>query len=167
MCVPDYDDDDASLVHDPEERMECIPLEKRCIAHLKTIVDSTGCKIVLSTTWRKFESQRAFLISTLNDAGIDVVGSTPGGNGRGFEIVEWLIQHPEVSNCVVIDDDVKRHGGSFQQALVHPHAKSIMDGYFVQTMMWTPSERPDDWAPNILGPSPDTNPYTLCDIPLH
>ena len=136
-CI--FEDDDDTLVHDPEQRDACIPLEKRCIRNLRTLTKAAGCGVVLSTTWRTDENQRNFLTDSLAAAGITVVDSTPdlGGQGRGFEIAAWLEQHPEINHFVVLDDDVERHGKGFEQGL--PGA----DTHVVWTLMGKPHEVAD------------------------
>jgi len=64
---------------------------------LKTIIDETGCKIVLSTTWRLNQSARATLLHFMKsraDINVEdiIIGDTPSikGKKRAFEIESFL-----------------------------------------------------------------------------
>ena len=87
---------------------------------LKEIVDRTGCKIVLSSTWRLYDQGRIQLMRFFVKAGIDptiVIGKTSLiGTERHKEIEKWLKEHP-CDNFVIVDDD--------------PDA--CIEGHFVQT----------------------------------
>lgn len=85
---------------------------------LKTIIDATGAKIVVSSTWRIVHMKA--LTAWLHRHGIDqkhVIGRTPHHLSvkvvgkevvsipRGRQIQEWLDAHPEVTRFVILDDD--------------------------------------------------------------
>lgn len=63
----------------------------------------TGCKVVLSSSWRhhpeamKHVSQRV----------VELLDKTPRSNNgfRGDEINAWLKEHPEVEKYAILDDD--------------------------------------------------------------
>jgi len=64
---------------------------------LKTIIDQTNCKIVLSTTWRLNQSARAALLHFMKaraDINVEdiIIGDTPSlkGEKRAFEIETFL-----------------------------------------------------------------------------
>jgi len=78
------------------------------------IVERTGCKVVLSSTWRLSHTWR----EDLERQGLNtnfIVDRTPSmhrpaGTGveymeRGKEIAAWLEQHPEVTRYAILDDD--------------------------------------------------------------
>lgn len=91
-----YADPCPELLHDAEG-IEDTPLERRCLSELKRVVDETGAKVVLSTTWRLDPEQRRFLVHALEEFGIVVIGDTPDSHeGRGYQIAAWLREHPEV-----------------------------------------------------------------------
>ena len=81
---------------------------------LKRIVDETGAKIVLSSSWRCDTVSET--ISRLQ-RGIDIENEymtwltnsiydvTPIKNTRGEEIKDWLDSHDNIENYVIIDDD--------------------------------------------------------------
>lgn len=81
------------------------------IGLLRKLVELTGAKIVLSSTWR---SDGVGAIAGAFDAhgwrGIvlhkTIVGVTPHLScNRGGEIGDYLSTHPEITNYVIIDDD--------------------------------------------------------------
>jgi hypothetical protein len=106
--------------------------DKECCARIKLILEKTGAKIVVSSTWRKSHTlqslkelmTRGYELESEEHVEFDkvgtfdsevVIGMTPTLNveytesgipyGRGAEISAWLSDHPEVNQYVVIDDD--------------------------------------------------------------
>lgn len=75
------------------------------VDNLKRIIDETGAKIVISSTWRMSglsEMQRMWKERNLPGEVIDV---TPIMNTeRGEEIAEWLREN-QVDNFCILDDD--------------------------------------------------------------
>lgn len=72
---------------------------------LQTAVRDTGAKVVLSSSWRNTrmgqELRNLLLIYGL------FTDTTPHmNNERGEEIKEWLNQHNEVEDFVILDDEV-------------------------------------------------------------
>lgn len=92
-----------------EKARDIIALDKSKINLLKKIVDVTNAKIVLSSTWRMLPSNHPdykALMSFFEEEGLSVYDKTPSGsNGRGSEIQQWLNNHPEVTDFVILDDD--------------------------------------------------------------
>lgn len=97
--------------------MECEVSEMH-VNNLKRIVDETGAKIVLSSSWRYDFPQISgrqvisdpltmVLVRKLRDAGLEIFDVTPDLHGkmRGLEVQEWLNNHPEVKRYVILDDD--------------------------------------------------------------
>lgn len=102
-----------------------------CMSALKKIVEKTGAKIVISSSWRESKIDLALLMHKLDEIGIgkdDVVDITPelhsingevwdddegkfvGGDGwtggRGHEIETWLLANLTiVDKFVILDDD--------------------------------------------------------------
>jgi hypothetical protein len=91
-----------------------------CLYYLHTIVEETGCKIVISSTWRHGatldEMKSWFKDPIIKEAIIDktpslYVTSHPhlvdrrGRVQRGEEIKAWVDSHPEVTRYAAIDDD--------------------------------------------------------------
>jgi histidinol phosphatase-like enzyme len=93
-------------------------IDPDAVVRLNAITDLTGCKIVVSSTWRlAFLGQMAEPLRSLqgclrmyNITG-DVIGMTPNKrncvrNQRGKEIESWLQDHAgQVDKFVIIDDD--------------------------------------------------------------
>lgn len=82
--------------------------DSECMSHLRSVVASTGAKIVLSSSWRVAPRQKQRVHEALESAGLGgIMGATPVSgynNNRVDEICAWLEQHPEVSAYVAIDD---------------------------------------------------------------
>ena len=102
---------DAHPTKSAEER-----LRKRCVAILNTVVERTGCLVVVSSMWR-FDPRtgRGFggpqLEAWLKGAGFvgEVIGITPtlpGDGVRGLEIQAWIDENGvETSRRFAIVDD--------------------------------------------------------------
>ena len=94
-----------------------IPLDSFRLEYLKTIVEETGAKIVLSSSFRHFfmrEGEQLVPISLKGRKlyniffkyGIDIFDVTPtDGEIREDEIKMWLSSHANVEDFVIIDDD--------------------------------------------------------------
>ena len=89
------------------------------VDNLKHIINETGAKIVISSTWRMnglIEMKRMWVVRGLPGEVIDI---TPTCSQmvdwgkfeffdeveRGHEIQDWIDKHPEVTNYVILDDD--------------------------------------------------------------
>ena len=79
---------------------------------LNKIIEETGCKIVLSSTWRLDGLQ--YMNNIFKHVGIfhklyDITPSLAHKYDttlcRGKEIDKWLNEHPEVTKYVILDDD--------------------------------------------------------------
>lgn len=85
-----------------------VPLDSGMISRLNRITDSTGCKIVISSTWRL--NPKDDVKKLLETAGVkgEIVGITPNLKikDRGHEIQAWMTQHQvEAKDIVILDDD--------------------------------------------------------------
>jgi len=84
-------------------------LDEEKLRLLSEIIERTGTKIVLSTTWRLHSNTRALLIDNFQKFGIHhsvVIGMTrelPFAQ-RTDEIIEWLMRNQNVSSWVAVDD---------------------------------------------------------------
>ena len=73
---------------------------------LKKAVDTTGAKVVLSSSWRYTKNALA-LKKLLADYGIHITDSTPVVEHKGgLEIRKWLENNNNVENFVILDDEV-------------------------------------------------------------
>ena len=93
-----------------------------CVAALNWLIEQTGARIVVSSSWRlqlaSKKRQHDYLHHLMQLWGVAgrLAGQTPhlsslseGGvwmpRPRGAEIQAWLDQHPEVQQFVILDDD--------------------------------------------------------------
>jgi hypothetical protein len=88
-----------------------INIQPEHVKRLNRLTDTTGAKLVISSSWRLgdeawFQNLRILLV----DKGIraDVIGRTPQltNKGRSQEIKQWVYCHPEVEHFVALDDDI-------------------------------------------------------------
>jgi len=92
-----------------------IRFSKKAVKNLNKLIRLTGAKIVISSTWRLFHSLeelqnifkkqkiRGKIISTTSIEKATIEEDIP----RGQKIADWLEQHPEVEQYVIIDDDIQ------------------------------------------------------------
>lgn len=90
-------------------------LNERNIRWVKRIIDETGAKIVVSSSWRHGlqrslsnaikDSDGNEMLVWLRDNILDITPNIGLGGGRGGEIQKWLNNHTDVDNYVIIDDD--------------------------------------------------------------
>ncbi len=87
--------------------------------NLKYIIDSANAKIVITSTWRTDGLDKMQAMWKKRGLAGEVIGCTPNCAQlvnaqkfkfydeveRGHEIQEWLDEHPEVTNYVILDDD--------------------------------------------------------------
>lgn len=85
-----------------------LPVE-RCVNNLNKILKATKAELVISSTWRIIHTSTS-LMYIFFMCGIEppyIYGLTPylPGERRGTEIAEWLDDHEEATNFVILDDD--------------------------------------------------------------
>ena len=90
--------------------MDVISLDN--LLRLKTIVDETDSKVVISSSLKNsyyitgnFSKKLLNIIRDIQNIGIDVIGITPNSDIRENEIKLYLDRHPEVEKFCIIDDD--------------------------------------------------------------
>lgn len=94
---------------------EIYTLETRCIKLLRELVENTGAKVVLTTTWRKLRTLEELKI-LFHNKGFNmkhIIDVTPDfkkkcGSVRGNEIHDWLeknLDYNEFHRYVIFDDD--------------------------------------------------------------
>lgn len=82
-------------------------IDLKSMVHLNDLLQKTGAKIVVSSTWRKSFSVKQLqeLFRRVNLQG-EIIDKTATLNTiRGLEIAKWLETRPEVESFVIIDDD--------------------------------------------------------------
>jgi hypothetical protein len=83
-------------------------VDPKLVDMVHRIVRDTGCKIVLSSSWRLYKPDREFIQDTI--AGIiDVTPDNRGLSDRGCEVIAWLKEHPEVTVHAILDDSSDFH----------------------------------------------------------
>ena len=75
------------------------------ISLLKRAMDETGAKVVLSSSWRYTEMGKE-LRKLLSNYGIYADITPLIENKRGLEKKQWLLEHKNVENFVILDDEV-------------------------------------------------------------
>ena len=94
----------VSLVWDPD-----------CVDRLNKIIEKTGAKIVVSSTWRLYDDAYKVLIEVMGIKG-EFIGCTPDhmrmvqDSCRGNEISEWMKENKEEGPIVILDDDSDMEG---------------------------------------------------------
>lgn len=82
-------------------------VDREAVARVDRLCKETGAKVVVSSTWRLFNSLER-LQEILKNHGFtgEVIGRTPRlGGKRGSEISQWLNEHGPVESFVILDDD--------------------------------------------------------------
>jgi Swiss Army Knife RNA repair-like protein len=82
-------------------------LDPHCCSRFLTLVEETGAKVVLSSTWRYSDDAVQALrdMQILNNTHED--WATPqflSSRPRGHEIASWLEDHPDITRFVILDD---------------------------------------------------------------
>ena len=85
------------------------------VKRLAKIINKTNAKVVMSSSWKhgwwntpykdQFDDQKR-LTDLLNKYNIKIIDITPNLQTRGEEINSWLINHPNVTNFVILDDEI-------------------------------------------------------------
>lgn len=73
-------------------------MDRRLLENLKSIVDETQCKIVLSSDWRNTPAARSEIRGILRSVGMDYISCTPPSKSplqarRPEEITDWIRVH--------------------------------------------------------------------------
>lgn len=125
------------------------------VDNLKRIIDITGAKIVISSTWR-MGNDLVGMKEMWRDRGLpgEVIGVTPNfilkyGTTlcRGKEIAAYLEKHPYIDNWVIIDDDSDMEDDQLENFVLtagnSDHEDCIDIGYGL-------TKQCADWAIDIL-----------------
>jgi hypothetical protein len=111
-------DMDKNLTEDKYMLYKLSMLDPRAIANLNRIIDETGCKVVLSSSWRCLwnPKENDNIVNALKLRGFkyDFYGVTPRipqkdfGQERGIEIQAWIdkeLEKNEIESYLILDDD--------------------------------------------------------------
>ena len=81
-----------------------LPFDYRSCELLQEFIKETNVEVILSSTWR-LNPEAPNIIKRY--AGIEIKDITPRFNGiRGEEIQQYLDNHKEITNYVILDDDI-------------------------------------------------------------
>lgn len=72
---------------------------------LKEIIRETDAKIVITSAWRNLK-EWPFIEEILIQKGLPIIGVTSSFDSRGNEIRDYLRNHDEIDNFIIIDDDI-------------------------------------------------------------
>lgn len=92
---------------DPTAHGIALELDPKAVRRIQRVIEQTGAKIVLSSTWRK----HPFCVAAIEAAGLPIYDHTPDlslqdrNTPRAHEIRLWLATHPEVEAFAIVDDD--------------------------------------------------------------
>ena len=78
-------------------------VDKKLLARLKKLLDRTGAKVVLSSSWR-CDPVGLFAAKHCGVPFIDACPDKPKSSRRN-EMLAWLSAHPKVTRYAVIDDE--------------------------------------------------------------
>ena len=74
------------------------------LAIVKEIIDKSGAKVILSSSWKKAWVKNQGLDCVFQNAGIDIYDVTPTLGRKNAEISAWLNAHAEIESFVILDD---------------------------------------------------------------
>ena len=90
-------------------------IDQTAVRMIRKIVSETGCKVVLSSSWRS----DSIAPDELKKMGIEICGTTPYDyeRFRGREIQKFLESHPCETYCILDDDSdmLDEHRSNFVQ----------------------------------------------------
>ncbi len=87
----------------PNPRKFPYVVDKRLLARLRKLLDRTGAKVVLSSSWR-LDPVGLFAAKHWAVPFIDVCPDKPR-SPRRKEILDWLSDHPKATRYAIIDDE--------------------------------------------------------------
>lgn len=102
---------------------ELLRWDPACVRNLRNVIEATGAKIVVSSSWRGFGAKAVEawqgMFGCYDWPDVPVIGETPDLNRmengvwvskiRGDEVAAWLAGHPEVERYACVDDDSDFH----------------------------------------------------------
>jgi len=87
------------------------PFDRACVACLNNLIERTGARIVISSTWRWAHPKHIDLHAYLKEQGVkgEIEDMTPretaNSRGRGDDILAWLKSRKDIESFVILDDD--------------------------------------------------------------
>lgn len=91
-----------------DDNIDDYVFDEHCCRRLKEILDATGCKLALSSSWRLQKKDCLNILRQLGPFGVtgaDFIGGTPVRENRADEVMTFIEQHPEIGVFVAVDDE--------------------------------------------------------------
>ena len=91
-----------------DDNVDDYVFDEHCCRRLREIMDATGCKLALSSSWRLQKKDCLNILRQLKPFGItgtDFIGGTPIKQHRADEVMTFVEQHPEIEMFVAVDDE--------------------------------------------------------------
>jgi len=117
-------------------RVDACEVDPEPVMRILNIVEATGAKIVLSSSWRN----QPDLVEYLRSTGLPIHDMTPEVNAgfeRHMDIIAWLDDNEDVKRFAIVDDDIdagdhQRLRSSFvktdaRYGLRGEHARKLID----------------------------------------
>ncbi|KFZ25814.1 MAG: hypothetical protein KQ78_01770 [Candidatus Izimaplasma bacterium HR2] len=87
-----------------------LDIDPKLVENLNKVIKETGCKVVISSSWRMFGLKFCIDILELKNFKGEVIDQTPYEFNelmtRGEEIQFWLDNHSNIESFAVVDDEV-------------------------------------------------------------
>lgn len=131
-----------------------IGIKPELAERVRRIVAETGCKVVLSSSWRLFPDSAAYAaehVCEFYDQTLDLQrGAVWGMVYRGFEIQEWLQRHPGARRYAILDDSSDFLWGQhlFRTTWAEGLTEEIADAVIAHLNSTEPLPRPTEGSPN-------------------
>lgn len=131
-----------------------IGIKPELAERVRRIVAETGCKVVLSSSWRLFPESAAYAaehVCEFYDQTLDLQrGAVWGMIYRGFEIQEWLQRHPGARRYAILDDSSDFLWGQhlFRTTWAEGLTDEIADAVIAHLNSTEPLPRPTEGSPN-------------------
>lgn len=85
-------------------------VDPKQVAMVRRIIRDTGCKVVLSSSWRLYKPDREYIKKKIDF--IDITPDHRGTTDRGCEIIAWLAATKEIVEVhAILDDSSDFHKG--------------------------------------------------------
>lgn len=91
--------------HPPHALGQIYTMDPACVNRLRSLVEETGVKIVLTSVWRVRAGMAEAAFSWAGWSDPPIIGVTDvTEHDRSRGITSWLAEHPEVTSYALLDD---------------------------------------------------------------